>query len=113
MAPFQSALSWYEQRLSSSTLSSCGPTTPEEALLDSGASHPFRPASTDQELRDARRVVVSLATGEERSILQTKEGTLLSEGMHEPPLVPYGTTCHVVGLHGAMVPDSAIGRSSS
>ncbi|OLQ09932.1 Copia protein [Symbiodinium microadriaticum] len=94
---FQSALSWYEQRLSSSTLSSFGSASTGEALLDSGASHPFRPASTDEELRDARRVVVSLATGEERAILQTKEGTLLSEGSNEPPLVPMGQLVTLLG----------------
>ncbi|CAE7275903.1 GIP, partial [Symbiodinium microadriaticum] len=94
---FQRALSWYEQRLSSSTVGSLGAASTDEALLDSGASHPFRPASTDEELRDARRVVVSLATGEERAILQTKEGTLLSEGSNEPPLVPMGQLVTLLG----------------
>ena len=42
-------------------------------------------------------MVVSLATGEERAILQTKEGTLLSEGSSEPPLVPMGQLVTLLG----------------
>ena len=60
---------WYEARLNSSTVGSLNVDANSEALVDSGASHPFTPVATDAELRDAKRVVVSLATGEERSVV--------------------------------------------
>ena len=94
---FTSAVAWYEARLNSSTVGSLRAGTEEEAVLDSGASHPFRSASTAAELRDARRVAVSLATGEERNLLQTQSGTLLSEQQGEPPLVPMGQLVSMLG----------------
>ena len=94
---FSSAVAWYEARLNSSMVGSAEARDSGEALLDSGASHPFRPVATDAELSEAKRVVVLLATGEERSILQTQAGTLLSEHGEEPPLVPMGQLVSLLG----------------
>ena len=96
-AGFSSAVAWYEARLNSSTVGPGRADSNDEALLDSGASHPFRPAATDGELKEARRVTVSLATGEERTLLQTRAGTLLSDRGEEPPLVPMGQLVSLLG----------------
>ena len=42
-ATIASAVEWYEARLNSSTVTSSNVDVNSEALLDSGASHPFRP----------------------------------------------------------------------
>ena len=96
-AGFSSAVAWYETRLNASVIASSSSGPGNEALLDSGASHPFRPATTETELQSARRVAVSLATGEERNLLQNKAGTLLSEQGAEPPLVPMGQLVSLLG----------------
>ena len=94
---FESATEWYEARLMTPPTTLCVVTKEDVALLDSGASHPYRGAQSDQELQQAKRVAVSLATGEERSILQTREGTLLCEDGSEPPLVPMGQLVSLLG----------------
>ncbi|CAE7864348.1 unnamed protein product, partial [Symbiodinium sp. KB8] len=94
---FGSATEWYEARLTTPPATLCMVTKDDVALLDSGASHPYRGAQSDQELQQAKRVAVSLATGEERSILQTREGTLLCEDGSEPPLVPMGQLVSLLG----------------
>ncbi|CAE7694193.1 GIP [Symbiodinium sp. CCMP2592] len=68
-----------------------------EALLDSGASHPFRPPRTQEELDRARRVNVSLATGEGALLPQTAEGTLLAEGEDNAPIIPMGQLVQLLG----------------
>ena len=94
---FGSATEWYEARLTTPPATLCMVAKDDVALLDSGASHPYHGAQSDQELQQAKRVAVSLATGEERSILQTREGTLLCEDGIEPPLVPMGQLVSLLG----------------
>ena len=80
-------MSWYETRLKATTVDDGVRGDEEEALLDSGASHAFRPPISKDELLSSRKVGVSLATGEERSIPQTQGETLLGEserGFHDP-----------------------------
>ncbi|CAE7739423.1 GIP [Symbiodinium necroappetens] len=94
---FSSAVSWYEARLSSSTVSGPAKSDYEEALLDSGASHAYRAPLSEEELEAARRVGVALATGEERAIPQNSGGTLLSEGGHEGTILPMGQLVKLLG----------------
>ena len=94
---FNSAVAWYEARLSSSTVSGPARSEGEEALLDSGASHAYRAPSSEEELEAARRVGVALATGEERAIPQNSGGTLLSEGGHEGTILPMGQLVKLLG----------------
>ncbi|CAE7733563.1 unnamed protein product [Symbiodinium sp. CCMP2592] len=94
---FASAVSWYETRLSSTTLARLDGPEEEEALLDSGATHAFRPPSSATELDDARRVGVALATGEERSIPQNRGGTLLCESGSEGTILPMGQLVRLLG----------------
>ena len=49
------------------------------ALLDSGASHPYRAARSNREHHEARRVAVQLADGRTVHLKQTDGGTLLPE----------------------------------
>ena len=49
------------------------------ALLDSGASHPYRTAKSNRELYEAKRVAVQLADGRTVQLRQTNGGTLLPE----------------------------------
>ncbi|CAE7357932.1 GIP, partial [Symbiodinium sp. KB8] len=94
-AAFSSAVSWYEARLSASRTS---PTSEEEgeALLDSGASHAYRPVRSVEDASSARRVTVTLATGEERDLNQTNGGTLLGDQGSET-IVPMGQLVKLLG----------------
>ena len=97
---FESAVAWYEARLNATSLSSCTGAQSEEeteALLDSGASHPFRAPRSPEELQQARRVNVSLATGEGALLPQTSEGTLLAEGGDSAPIIPMGQLVTLLG----------------
>ena len=46
---FESATEWYEARLTNPPATLCMVTKDDVALLDSGASHPYRGAQSDQE----------------------------------------------------------------
>ena len=97
---FESAVAWYDARLHASSLSSGATSSLDEegeALLDSGASHPFRPPNSEEELARAKRVNVSLATGEGALLPQTMEGTLLSEGGDGAPIIPMGQLVQLLG----------------
>ncbi|CAE7413089.1 GIP [Symbiodinium sp. CCMP2592] len=97
---FSSAVSWYEARLNATSLCSETAAPPEEeaeALLDSGASHPYRPPRSQEELSQARRVNVSLATGDGALLPQTSEGTLLAEGGDNTPIIPMGQLVQLLG----------------
>ena len=97
---FESAVAWYEAKLNATSLSSCTGAQSEgetEALLDSGASHPFRAPRSPEELQQARRVNVSLATGEGALLPQTSEGTLLAEGGDSAPIIPMGQLVTLLG----------------
>ena len=94
---FSSAVSWYEARLSSSTVTGPLRSESEEALLDSGASHAYRAPLSEGELEAARRVGVALATGEERVIPQNSGGTLLSEGGCDGTILPMGQLVKLLG----------------
>ena len=78
----------------------CGPMTGRTGLLDSGASHPFRSASTD-ELQEATRVKVQLANGSEVTLAQNRAGTLLAstpkDGDELSPIVPLGSLVSELG----------------
>ncbi|CAE7919564.1 unnamed protein product, partial [Symbiodinium necroappetens] len=78
----------------------CGPMTGRTGLLDSGASHPFRSASTD-ELQEATRVRVQLANGSEVTLAQNRAGTLLAstpkDGDELSPIVPLGSLVSELG----------------
>ncbi|CAE7801443.1 unnamed protein product [Symbiodinium sp. CCMP2592] len=78
----------------------CHPQTGRTGLLDSGASHAFR-TGTDEELRQADRVTVQLATGSEVTLAQNKGGTLLSvpaKGNEDvSPIVPLGSLVQDLG----------------
>ncbi|CAE7314814.1 GIP, partial [Symbiodinium sp. CCMP2592] len=100
MCSFNSAVTWYEARLNATSLSSDSAAPPEEeaeALLDSGASHPFRPPRSQEELDRARRVNVSLATGDGALLPQTAEGTLLAAGGDDTPIIPMGQLVQMLG----------------
>ena len=53
------------------------------ALLDSGASHPYRAAKSNREHYEARKVAVQLADGRTVHLKQTDGGTLLPELLNE------------------------------
>ena len=78
----------------------CGPMSGRTGLLDSGASHPFRSASTD-ELQEATRVKVQLANGSEVTLAQNRAGTLLAstpkDGDELSPIVPLGSLVSELG----------------
>ena len=68
------------------------------ALLDSGASHPFRNAVDERELLQASDVNVELADGQTVGLLQTKSGTLLNDkGPSQSPIVPLGSLVQQLG----------------
>ena len=102
---FTSAVSWYETRLSSSALAAPTASDEQEALLDSGASHAFRPPVSEEELAEARRVGVALATGEERTIPQNRGGTLLAEGSEEGTILPMGQLVQLLGCRVSCTPN--------
>ena len=102
---FTSALSWYEARLSSSRATRPYHDEGDEALLDSGATHAYRPPSSAIELEGARRVGVSLATGEERVISQNRGGTLLSESGSEGTILPMGQLVQLLGCRVTWTPN--------
>ncbi|CAE7801733.1 GIP, partial [Symbiodinium necroappetens] len=94
---FLSAVAWYESRLQSTAVASGEGEDTSEALLDSGASHAFRPPVSQEELMVSKRVGVSLATGEERRILQNSGGALLSEGKKDATILPMGQLVTLLG----------------
>ena len=84
---FNSAVSWYEARLSSSTVSG-------RLFWTAGLAMPTGPLCRKEA---ARRVGVALATGEERVIPQSSGGTLLSEGGCEGTILPMGQLVKLLG----------------
>ena len=103
---FTTAVSWYEARLNSSMMARPnGAEEDDEALLDSGASHAYRPPASVEELEAARRVGVSLATGEERIIPQNSGGTLLSEAGSEGTILPMGQLVMLLGCKVSWTPN--------
>ncbi|CAE7496785.1 GIP, partial [Symbiodinium necroappetens] len=61
---FNSAVDWYEARLSSTTVAiQASGSEEEEALLDSGASHAYRAAGQEDSDGNTRMVAVTLPTG--------------------------------------------------
>ncbi|CAE7919128.1 unnamed protein product [Symbiodinium necroappetens] len=69
-----------------------GATDERMALLDSGASHPFRQAASELELQQAKDVSVELADGQKVDLLQTRTGTLLNDrALDQSPIVPLGS----------------------
>ncbi|CAE7214330.1 RE1 [Symbiodinium microadriaticum] len=69
------------------------------ALLDSGASHPFRSAASLTELEQANHVGVELADGQTVRLKQTSTGTLLKaeDGSPQAPIVPLGALVQQLG----------------
>ena len=69
------------------------------ALLDSGASHPFRNPSNPTELSEANKVNVELAGGRMVELKQTHSGTLLKADGEGPqaPIVPLGSLVQQLG----------------
>ncbi|CAE7297817.1 unnamed protein product, partial [Symbiodinium sp. KB8] len=105
---FSSALSWFEARLNATMLRQGGGDQEGEALLDSGASHAFRPPASQEELTMARRVGVSLATGEERSIPQNSGGTLLGEDGGDSTILPMGQLVTLLGCRVTWTPSKLV-----
>ena len=70
------------------------------ALLDSGASHPYRKGD-EVETQASRTVKVQLADGKEVLLRQNKAGTLMpvacSEDSHVAPIVPLGDLVQTLG----------------
>ena len=69
------------------------------ALLDSGASHPFRPPVDTDEFEQATNVGVELADGQTVELRQTTTGTLLKQsgGNQHAPIVPLGSLVQQLG----------------
>ena len=69
------------------------------ALLDSGASHPFRSAVDPIEFEQASSVGVELADGQTVKLKQTSTGTLLKveDGSPQAPIVPLGALVQQLG----------------
>ena len=72
------------------------------ALLDSGASHPYRAASSNREHYEAKRVAVQLADGRTVHLKQTNGGTLLpdqpNDGKSEAcTILPLGSLVQSLG----------------
>ncbi|CAE7876411.1 TY5A [Symbiodinium sp. KB8] len=69
------------------------------ALLDSGASHPFRSAANPTEFEQASSVGVELADGQTVKLKQTNTGTLLKveDGSPQAPIVPLGALVQQLG----------------
>ncbi|CAE7352485.1 RE1, partial [Symbiodinium necroappetens] len=69
------------------------------ALLDSGASHPFRNPVDTSEFDQAKSVGVELADGQMVELRQTTTGTLLKEKGSNPqsPIVPLGSLVQQLG----------------
>ena len=72
------------------------------ALLDSGASHPFRAPRTNQEHHEAKRVAVQLADGRTVRLRQTHGGTLLpaepsSNSSSSCTILPLGSLVESLG----------------
>ena len=103
-AAFDGAVSWYETRLKATTVDDGVRGDEEEALLDSGASHAFRPPISKDELLSSRKVGVSLATGEERSIPQNSGGTLLGESERDSTILPMGQLVTLLGCRVTWTP---------
>ena len=101
---FSSAVSWYETRLQATAVAPTGGEEEDEALLDSGASHAFRPPVSQEELLESRRVGVSLATGEERRLPQNPGGTLLSEDGRDATILPMGQLVTLLGCRVSWTP---------
>ncbi|CAE7278448.1 GIP, partial [Symbiodinium microadriaticum] len=101
---FSSAVSWYETRLQATAVAPTGSEEEDEALLDSGASHAFRPPVSQEELLESRRVGVSLATGEERRLPQNPGGTLLSEDGRDATILPMGQLVTLLGCRVSWTP---------
>ena len=75
-----------------------GATEEKMALLDSGASHPFRQAVSELELQQAKDVSVELADGQKIGLLQTRTGTLLNDrARDQSPIVPLGSLVQQLG----------------
>ena len=100
-AAFESAVSWYEARLSSSTAQQQPESKEGEALLD--ASHAYRPMKLPEDSRSTKTVTVTLATGEERSLSQTGGGTLLGDEGSEA-IVPMGQLVRLLGCKISWTP---------
>ncbi|CAE7279098.1 GIP [Symbiodinium microadriaticum] len=103
-AAFDGAVSWYETRLKATTVDDGDRGDEGEALLDSGASHAFRPPISKDELLSSRKVGVSLATGEERSIPQNSGGTLLGESERDSTILPMGQLVTLLGCRVTWTP---------
>ncbi|CAE7442809.1 GIP, partial [Symbiodinium necroappetens] len=101
---FHSVVDWYETRLSSTTVAlQASGSEEEEALLDSGASHAYRAAVQEDNDGNTRTVAVTLATGEERSLRQTRGGTLLGDNGSEA-IVPMGQLVSLLGCKVSWTP---------
>ncbi|CAE7361857.1 GIP [Symbiodinium sp. CCMP2456] len=67
------------------------------ALLDSGASHPFRVPKSLEERTSSRRVQVQLADGKTISLRQNSGGTLLAETEQGGTILPLGSLVSSLG----------------
>ena len=111
-AAFDGAVSWYETRLKATTVDDGDRGDEGEALLDSGASHAFRPPVSKDELLSSRKVGVSLATGEECSSPHNSGGTLLGESEKDSiTILPMGQLVTLLGCRVTWTPSKVDSRS--
>ncbi|CAE7288644.1 GIP, partial [Symbiodinium sp. KB8] len=103
---FQSAVAMYEARLRASSVA-LGQGD-QEALLDSGATHPLRGPSSQSEWNQARQVAVSLATGEEIMLRQNPGGTLLNGEPEGSPIIPMGQLVTLLGCSVHWTPSKLV-----
>ena len=87
-------------------LRSMVPWMSRKGLLDSGATHPLRPASP-QELATAGKVKVTLAGDAQQEMSQSDQGTILV-GDTSQVIVPMGRVIQQLGYSVKWTPDSCV-----
>ena len=59
-------------------------------LIDSGATHPLRPLYPSEDASTLKSVEVTLADGNKRNLMMTREGTMVTSSKDIEPIVPMG-----------------------
>lgn len=64
----------------------------EQGLIDSGVTHPFRPVRGDEDFKTMKDVVVTLASGERKTLKMTRGGCLVTLDQETEPIIPMGAS---------------------